>query len=36
MSLQVLQDEQWRRTIKFTLFIVIFLFYEVQPYAVKT
>ena len=30
------QDEQWRRTSLLCLYIVIFLFYEVQPYAVKT
>ena len=30
------QDEQWRRTSLLCLYTKIFLFYEVQPYAVKT
>ena len=30
------QDEQWRQTSLLCLYTVIFLFYWVQPYAVKT
>ena len=43
VSIMSPQDEQWRRTsllclytVKFITEFVIFLFYEVQPYAVKT
>ena len=36
VSIMSLQDEQWRRTSLLCLYTEIFLFYKVQPYAVKT
>ena len=36
VSIMSPQDEQWRRTSLLCLYTVIFLFYQEQPYAVKT
>ena len=36
VSIMSPQGEQWRRTSLLCLYTKIFLFYEVQPYAVKT